>query len=257
MSAVKLGLISVVIGLVGCAFVWLTPSWFTPAASVQADRHDTLYTALMLVSAVILGLVVTFLVYMVWKFRVRPGEELLDGPPIHGNTKLEIVWTLIPLAIVIGFAGYGAIVLHDNEAVASDHVVVGVTARQFAWSFDYEGGKVKSPVLVLPKGRQTEFHVTSLIHDVIHSFYVPEFRIQANAVPGHITRTWVTPTKLGTYQVICLELCGIGHAQMRAVVRVVSQQDFDTWLAQQQGAVDPLGNRNDDPDPNQSNQGGA
>jgi cytochrome c oxidase subunit II len=254
MSVVRLGLVSVVVGLVGCVFVWVSPSWFTPAASVQADRHDTLYTSLMLVSAIILGLVVTFLVYMVWKFRARPGEELLDGPPIHGHTKLEIVWTLVPLAIVIGFAGYGTVVLRDNEAVASDRLVVGVTARQFAWAFDYDGGKVKSPVLVLPQGRQTEFHVTALLHDVIHSFYVPQFRIQANAVPGHVTRTWVTPTKVGNYQVICLELCGIGHAQMRALVRVVPQHEFDAWLAKQRQTPDPLGNRNDDPNPT---QGGA
>jgi cytochrome c oxidase subunit 2 len=253
LSVVKLVLISAVVGLVGCAFVWFSPAWVTPAASVEADRHDTLYTALMLTSALILGLVVTFLVYMVWRFRARPGEEMLDGPPIHGHTALEVFWTLVPLAIVIGFAVYGTIVLQRNEAAASDRLVVGVTARQFAWSFDYDGGKVHSPVLVLPNGRQTEFHVRALLHDVIHSFYIPQFRIQANAVPGHMVKTWATPTKVGTYRVICLELCGVGHAQMRALVRVLPPDRFDAWLEKQRRAktTDPLGNTSDDPSPNQ------
>jgi cytochrome c oxidase subunit 2 len=250
MSVAKLVAISFVVGLVGCAFIWFSPAWTTPAATVEADRHDVLYTSLMLVSALIMGIVVTFLVYMVVKFRRRPGEETLDGPPIHGHTRLEIFWTLVPLAIVIAFAGYGGFVLDRNEAAASDRLIVDVTARQFGWSFGYPQDGVKaSEILMLPEGRQAEFHVRSLANDVIHSFYVPNFRIQTNAVPGLVTKTWATPTRIGTYSVICYELCGIGHAQMRAVVRVVEREAFDAWLAEQRGAQaqNPLGNIQDTP----------
>jgi cytochrome c oxidase subunit 2 len=250
MSVARLVVVSFVVGLLGCVFIWFSPAWTTPAASVEADRHDVLYTSLMLVSALIMGVVVTFILYSVVKFRRRPGEELEDGPPIHGHTKLEVFWTLVPLAIVIAFAVYGGIVLDRNEAVASDRLVVDVTARQFGWNFGYPDEGVEfSETLVLPVDRQAEFRVRSLANDVIHSFYVPEFRIQTNAVPGMDSRTWATPNETGIYSVICLELCGIGHAQMRAVVRVVTEDDFDSWLDDQRAAEapNPLGNPDDTP----------
>jgi cytochrome c oxidase subunit II len=86
-------------------------------------------------------------------------------------------------------------------------------------------------VLVLEKGRPTQFDITSDVHDVIHSFYVPQFRVKSDAVPGLITHTYATPTRVGTYTLICTELCGPGHSLMRAVVRVMSATDFKAWLA--------------------------
>jgi cytochrome c oxidase subunit 2 len=89
-------------------------------------------------------------------------------------------------------------------------------------------------VLVLENHKPTQFDITSDVHDVIHSFYVPQFRVKSDAVPGQVTHTYVTPTRIGTYTLICTELCGPGHSLMRAEVRVLSQKDFKAWLADMQ-----------------------
>jgi cytochrome c oxidase subunit 2 len=234
-SAVKVGIVALIAGALGAVAVYVAPSWFPDAASVQANRQDTLYFALMVMSSFIFSLVVVFLVYSMWRFRARSGDEDRDGKPIHGHTKLEIVWTLIPSAIVIGFALYAGIALARNEHRSPDRLVVGVQARQFAWSFIYNdhGTKRASNVLVLPLGQEAQFNVTSRLHDVIHSFYVPEFRVKADAVPGLMNHTYATPTRLGHYVVECAELCGIGHSLMRAPVEVVTPQQFEQWLPKQ------------------------
>ena len=238
LTFIKLALISVVVGVVGGLLVYLTPPWFPEAASVEADRHDLLYLTLMIVSSLIMGVVVTFLVYSMWKFRRRE-DDFSDGPPIHGHTKLEVLWTLVPTAIVVGLAIYAGVVLERNEALADDRLRVEVTARQFIWTFHYADEDVDSTVLVLPLGREAEFDVTAPDDDVIHSFFVPEFRVKQDANPGIVRRTVATPTKLGTYPLICTELCGLGHAQMRAVVRVVPADEFERWLETQRNEGGP------------------
>ncbi|MDX6594484.1 MAG: cytochrome c oxidase subunit [Gaiellales bacterium] len=234
MSALKVGVVSLIVGAIFTIAILVTPSWFPTQASVEAERQDLLYLALMIMSAFIMGIVITFLGYCIWKFRARPGDEERDGPPIHGHTTLEIVWTVIPTIIVLGFAVAGGVVLVRNETKAPDHLNVQVQAQQFAWTFKYEGG-VQSPILMLPVDRNVEFDITSLQNDVIHSFYVPQFRVKQDAVPGIVTHTYATPTREGTYAVICTELCGAGHSLMRAPVQVLSQEAFNSWLKQEQG----------------------
>jgi cytochrome c oxidase subunit 2 len=142
---------------------------------------------------------------------------------------------VIPFLIVAALAVYGYIVLTDTERLSPDAMTVDVTGRQYTWSFAYPdapGGKpVQSNELVLPIGQQVNFQIKSL--DVLHSFWVPEFRLKSDAVPGITTHYPITPTRVGTYQVVCAELCGIGHSTMRQPVRVVSQADFASWLEQQ------------------------
>jgi len=230
LSVFKVGLVSLVVGAIGTIAILVTPSWFPVAAAVQAHRQDDLYLALMIMSSFIMAIVTTFLLYSVWRFRARPGDEDRDGPPLHGNTMLEIVWTIVPTVIVVAFAVAAGIVLVRNEKTYPNEMVVKVHAQQFAWTFTYANG-VKSGVLVLEKGRPTQFDITSDEHDVIHSFYVPQFRVKSDAVPGLITHTYATPTRVGTYTLICTELCGPGHSLMRAVVRVMSATDFKAWLA--------------------------
>ncbi len=233
MSAIKVGIVSLVVGAIGSVAILVSPSWFPVAASVQAKRQDDLYLALMITSSFIFSAVVVFLVYSMIAFRARPGDEDRDGPPIHGNTTLEIIWTVIPTIIVVVFAIAGGWVLIRNENRPADRLTVGVVGQQFEWTFVYHdhGATKVSTVLVLPINRTTEFDITSKIHDVIHSFYVPEFRVKADAVPGIINRTYATPTMTGHFLLECAELCGIGHSQMRAPVRVVSQAAFAAWLA--------------------------
>ena len=154
-----------------------------------------------------------------------------DGAPIHGNTRLEIIWVTIPFLLVSALAVYGWIVLDDLEAKQPDELVVNVTGQQFNWSFGYPGERVRANTLVLPVDRPVHFRINT--KDVIHSFWVPEFRLKSDAVPGLTTEVRLTPTKLGRYQVVCAELCGLGHATMRQLVRVVPAGHDDAWLEAQ------------------------
>jgi cytochrome c oxidase subunit 2 len=126
-------------------------------------------------------------------------------------------------------------VLDDLEAKQPDTLIVNVTGQQFTWSFDYPSEKVKSSELVLPKDRPVEFRIHT--KDVLHSFWVPEFRLKSDAVPGLITKIRLTPDRIGHYQVVCAELCGIGHSTMRQNVRVVAKTAFVSWLDDQKQAA--------------------
>jgi cytochrome c oxidase subunit 2 len=224
-------IIGVIASAIGIA-VALSINWFPAVASTQAKKIDTLFDVLLVASVPIFVLVEVVVLFSVWKFRMRPGQELQDGPPIHGNTMLEVVWTTIPALILVGLCAYAYAVLHDIEKKGKDEIVVNVTGQQFAWSFDYPGAgggpKVTSDQLYLPEGRSVEFHVRS--KDVIHDFWVPEFRQKIDAVPGITTKYRITPNRLGAYPVVCAELCGLGHSTMRQTVHVLPGAEFDSWM---------------------------
>jgi cytochrome c oxidase subunit 2 len=227
----------VVIGVIACAIgipVALAIPWFPSDASSQAHNIHTLYDVLLIASVPIFVLVETVVLFSVWKFRMRPGQEEMDGPPIHGNTRLEVVWTAVPAILIVSLCTYAYTVLRSNEDSKSNEMTVNVTARQFAFEFSYPtspGKQVVSSVLYLPEGRPVVFHLRSL--DVIHSFFVPDFSQKLDAGPGITTTLRVTPTRVGSYPVECTELCGAGHSLMRAAVRVVAPQKFQTWLSSQ------------------------
>ncbi len=213
--------------------------WFPVQASVQAHNTDRLYHVLVDASIPIFVLVVSVILFCAWQFRMKPGEELKDGPPIHGNTRLEVVWTTIPAVILLALVSYSFVVLHDNEKKPAREINVGVTGQQFAWSFQYPpsvtGGKpVESDQLYLPEGESTKFDLHS--KDVIHAFWIPAFRLQEDVVPGITTNWRVTPDRLGTYPIVCNLLCGLGHSLMRAQVHVVPQAQFQQWLKAHAGA---------------------
>lgn len=212
--------------------LWI--DWFPADAAEQAGPIDTLYDVLMIVSVPIFVLVVTIVLYSVWAFRMRPGQEEQDGPPIHGNTRLEVIWTAVPAILLVSLCSYAYAVLTDIEERHDDALVVNVRAVQFAWSYEYpqEGGRpVSSTTLMLPKDRPVHFKIRT--EDVIHDFWVPAFRVKIDAVPGITTEVRATPTRLGSFPVVCAELCGLGHATMRSTVRVVTVDEFDSWLAEQ------------------------
>jgi cytochrome c oxidase subunit II len=212
----------------------LAIEWFPESASTQAGPIDHLYDVLIWASVPVFVLVTTVVLFSVMKFRMRPGEENLDGPPIHGNTRLEVIWTAIPAVILVVLCAYAWIVLVDIEEAKANEMRVNVVGQQFAWTFEYpqgEGEPIKSNQLYLPKDRPVRFYVKAL--DVIHDFWVPAFRMKVDAVPGIETRYRITPNRLGTYPVVCAELCGLGHSVMRATTRVVTPEDFEKWIAEQ------------------------
>jgi cytochrome c oxidase subunit II len=225
----------VIVGLIASALgigLGLAINWFPVQGSRQADKIDTLWDVLIIVSVPVFVLVTCVVLFSAINFRMRPGQEHLDGPPIHGNTRLEVIWTAIPAIVLVSLCTYAYLVLHDIEKAPASGIErnIGVEGQQFTWTFDYnEGGKkFTSAQLYVPIGRSVKFNVRTA--DVLHDFWVPAWRMKIDAVPGITTNYRVTPTKLGRYPVVCAELCGLGHAFMRQTAHVVPQADFDAWV---------------------------
>lgn len=229
----QMAVVACIASAVGIA-AGLAIEWFPEQASTQAGPIDHLYDVLIWSSVPIFVVVTMIVLFSAWKFRMRPGEEQLDGPPIHGNTRLEVIWTAIPAIVLVLLCSYAWVVLNDIEEAQAGEMRINVVGQQFAWTFEYPqaGGKpIKSNHLYLAKDRPVRFYVKAL--DVIHDFWVPAFRMKVDAVPGIETRYRITPNRLGTYPVVCAELCGLGHSVMRATTRVVPGAEFDKWLAEQ------------------------
>lgn len=197
------------------------------AASAQAGPIENLFQAHFVMMSILFAFIMVMMLYSVVVFRRRPGDDE-DGPHIHGNTGLEIAWTFIPTIIVIGFGVYGLVVFNDVTAAQTDEMVVSVVGQQWSWSFEYPAQDVKSNRLVLPVNQPVVFELEA--KDVLHSFWVPEFRVKQDLVPGTLHELRVTPTELGSYNLRCAEICGSGHAGMIAEVEVVSQADFEQFL---------------------------
>jgi cytochrome c oxidase subunit 2 len=175
------------------------------------------------------------MVYAILNFRARPDDDS-DGPPIHGHTGLEITWTAIPTLLVTAIAIASAIVLARDDNAGAHPFRINVTAQQFAWSFSYpEAKNVTTAIMRMPVNRSVLLTFTS--KDVIHSFWVPEFGQKQDTVPGLHPTLHITPTRVGTFPVVCTELCGLGHALMRTTVLVMPQKRFDRWLAAQRGTL--------------------
>jgi len=201
-------------------------------ASAQGQSVDEVFRVLFILSAIVFSLVISFLGYSVVVFRRRPGDTE-DARPVHGSTPLEIAWTVIPLIIVLALGVYGAReVVRINQVSAQPELVVDVVGVQWSWSFKYPEQGITSANLVLPVNQPVLFRLQSV--DVIHSFWVPEFRIKMDAIPGTINELRITPTQPGDYRALCSELCGTAHAYMTAPVMVIEPADFDAWVAEQQ-----------------------
>jgi cytochrome c oxidase subunit II len=229
---VQLVAIGVVIG-VALTLTAVLLQWLPESASEEFDRIQAIYWFATVISIAIFSLVSAVIVYSVWKWRV-PDDDDADGPPIHGHTGLEILWTAVPAVLVTAIGIVSAVVLARNGEAGNRPLEVQVMGQQFAWKFgysDYEG--VETGELVLPVGREARFTMTSV--DVIHSFWVPNFGQKMDAVPGIETTILVTPKRTGDFAVICTELCGLGHATMRAKARVVTQAEFADWVEVEQG----------------------
>ena len=221
----------VAIGVVIAVALTLTAvllQWLPTSASEEFDRIQAVYWFATVISIAIFSLVGAVVIYSVWTWRV-PDDDDADGPPIHGHTGLEILWTAVPAVLVTAIGIVSAVVLARNGEAGNRPLEVQAIGQQFAWKFVYSDyDDLASGELVLPVGREARFTMTSV--DVIHSFWVPNFGQKMDAVPGIETTILVTPDRTGEFAVVCAELCGLGHATMRAKARVVTQQEFDAWL---------------------------
>jgi cytochrome c oxidase subunit II len=230
-------LVGAAVGVV-LALVALLIPWLPPADSKEAVKVDNVYWFVTVICVAIFALVAGVSLYAIWKFRAAP-DDPDDGAPIHGHTGLEVVWTAIPAVLVTAITVYSGVVLTQVENIPKQHRVVEVTGQQFAWSFHYPESDVTSGQLALPVDQPVELKLTA--KDVIHSFWVPEWRMKQDAVPGVQTRLVITPTKEGTFTVICTELCGLGHATMRAQAIVLSSSGFQKWLTDEKNRAAQAG----------------
>ncbi|MGE5333878.1 MAG: cytochrome c oxidase subunit II [Nitrososphaerota archaeon] len=230
-------LIWLVATIVGLVVAWLIApqlvGWGTiPAiASNRASDADQVMGVFTLLSIPVFMFVVVFAGYAAFTFRSQ-GRPDRDGAVIRGNTPAQITWFVVSLILVIFLVFYGMIFYNQiQSASASDVLVVHVNGEQWLWNYSYPqyGPNAVSTTLELPVNRPVRFDVTS--SDVQHSFWIPAMAVKQDAVPGQTTHISTIPTQLGTFEVRCAELCGVYHSYMETPVQVVSQSDFDSWIA--------------------------
>lgn len=254
--AIVIILVLVVVGSV--LFHLLSPWWWTPIAS-NWDYIDHTLVITFWITGVVFSAVVLFMAYCVWRFRHREGVQAHYEPE---SKKLETWLTVVTAVGVAAMLAPGLYVWSQFISVPKDAADVEVIAQQWQWSYRLPGadGKlgtsdarlvtaenplgvnpkdpngqddviVEAADLHLPMGKPVKILLRSI--DVLHDFYVPEFRAKMDMIPGSVTHFWFTPTRTGTFEVLCAELCGTGHAFMRGIVMIDSAEDYQTWLQEQ------------------------
>jgi cytochrome c oxidase subunit 2 len=200
---------------------------FPPQASTVAGRVDALYFFLVAVSTFFSMLIAGLLLVFVVRYRRRRPGEL--PPPIHGSVALELVWTVIPLIIALGTFVWGADVFVYERRVPPGAMEVFVVGKRWMWKTQHMTGQREINELHVPIGMPVKLTMTS--EDVIHSFFIPAFRVKQDAVPGRYTTAWFEATAAGTYHLFCAEYCGTKHSQMIGSIHVMEPAAFQTWLA--------------------------
>lgn len=175
------------------------------------------------ISIAILVLITFLMIYFTYRYHRKRNPDPKD---IRGNLWLEILWTVIPTLLVLSMFYYGWTGFHILRKVPEGALKVNVSARTWSWLFEYENG-IKTTELYVPENRPVHLRLSSL--DVIHSFYIPAFRVKQDAVPGMTTSLWFRAKEIGTYDVLCAEYCGQQHAYMLTKVRVLTEEEFHRW----------------------------
>jgi cytochrome c oxidase subunit II len=215
----------------------LAASGLTPVEpdSPNTERIADLFWFVTFWAAVVLLAVAVPLAYFVWRYRSRGRPRTVEGPQIHGSTKLEIGWTLVPVAIlliVMAFTLYKLPGITLEAAAGEEALQVRVEGRQFYWQYRYPNGVIAIDTLRAPAERLVELKITAPESDVIHSYWVPGLFAKFDAIPGRETET-AFRGRPGTYEGQCAEFCGIQHAEMFAEIEVIPQEEFDAWLEEQ------------------------
>jgi cytochrome c oxidase subunit 2 len=195
-------------------------------ASNHAAAVDTLYTFIMWLSWIGLIGLMGVMVYFMVKYRRRTDND--KTAYITHNHKLEFIWSFVPMLIFVGIAIWGWRVYSDMQRAPKDAMTVYVTGRQWQWTYQYQNGVEIADDLVVPVNTPISLDMTST--DVLHSFYVPSFRVKKDVVPGMRTTLWFSATKVGDFRIFCAEYCGTAHSRMYGYVKVLSQADYKTWM---------------------------
>jgi cytochrome c oxidase subunit II len=195
-------------------------------ASTNAGNVDALYIFLVLVSGIMTVLIFTVLTAFAVRFRKRRGQR---AEQIEGSTQLELTWSIIPFGVFLAFFVWGAVIFFHERTPPQDAAEVYTVAKQWMWKFEHMGGQREINELHVPIGRDVKMIMTS--QDVIHSFYVPAFRIKQDVLPGRYTTLWFHATKAGTYHLFCAEYCGTQHSGMIGWVVVMEPRDYEAWMS--------------------------
>jgi cytochrome c oxidase subunit 2 len=200
------------------------PLWPTEASTI-ARRVDALYLFLISVTGAVTLLIFALILFFLFKYRhsKHPVAE-----PIEGSLPLEITWSLIPLGIFMIFFAWGAIIYMAEARPPKDSLDVYVVAKQWMWKFEYQSGQREINTLHVPLNRPVR--LTMISQDVVHSFYVPEFRIKTDVLPGRYVTTWFQAAKPGHYHLFCAEYCGTQHSGMIGEVVVLEPAAYEAWL---------------------------
>ncbi|MEQ9618009.1 MAG: cytochrome c oxidase subunit II [Deltaproteobacteria bacterium] len=200
-------------------------TWIPEVASNLATKVDGVLWVITLMSLVFFVLITVLLVYFAIKYRRRREDE--ETPYITGNEPLEIIWTVIPSILLILLFIYGFVVFKDMKTPPEDALEVSVLGKQWLWTFEYYNGKKTLNELYVQQNRPVRMVMRA--DDVLHSFFVPAFRVKQDLVPGRYTQLWFTPTKIGTFDIFCAEYCGTGHSAMLGKVIVLSPEAYGIW----------------------------
>jgi cytochrome c oxidase subunit 2 len=200
---------------------------FPPEASSSAQQVDWLYFGLTAMLIFFTALV--FLPIIFFAIRYRRGSNADRSNPLEGSNLLEAGWTIFPLLVGLGFFSWGAILYYQIERPPSDALQVQVVAKQWMWKLQHAEGKKEINELHVPLDRDVGLTMTS--QDVIHSFFVPAFRVKQDVVPGRYTTEWFHPTRLGEYHLFCAEYCGTNHSRMIGRIVVMEPAEYQQWLA--------------------------
>jgi cytochrome c oxidase subunit 2 len=200
---------------------------FPPSASTTAVQTDHLYFILLGLSAFIMALVFLPMIFFLFKYRRGKMANRID--PHLPEMKIEVTWTIIPTIIALGIFGLGAKAYFNEEVPPANTLEINVVGKQWMWKVQHQEGNREINELHIPVDRAVKLTLAS--EDVIHSFFVPAFRIKQDVVPGRFTTEWFQPTQIGAYHFYCSEYCGMDHSKMEGTVFVMSQVDYVNWLA--------------------------
>lgn len=207
------------------------------AASRSALQIDAVFFFITAVSLFFFFLVEGLLIFFAIRYRRKKASEDAATSDVKSHLVLEIVWVIIPSLVVIAFFAYGYVVYRDVTTPAPGSSDINVMARQFSYEFKYPDGSTTVDELRLPVGKPVKLIMTS--QDVLHGFFLPDFRLKQDVVPGQYTYLYLQPDKEGTYDIFCTQYCGVGHSTMRAKLVVLSPVDYAKWAqaAKTAGAV--------------------
>src|SRR5688572_27547790 len=198
-------------------------------ASNFALEHDLLFGALSVLTGLFTVIVMALMIYFAIKYRV--GNNVDRTRPQHENLKLEIAWSVIPLFLAVGIFAWSARLFADMRTPPKNATEIFVMGKQWMWHIQHMNGVRENNMLTVPIGKPIK--LTMISQDVIHAFFVPEFRIQYMVVPGRYTQQWFTATKVGRFRIFCNMYCGTAHSEMIGYVNVLTQADYQRWLAGQ------------------------